>query len=293
MSDRTTRAVLAQIRAMGCDTFELGLFDPNAGDRAPVMLPRVWDRETLLRSIPWLRRENRDGRNVFCRPKNEHSLSLVDDLTAPAVMEMKQSGFEPALVVETSPRNFQAWVNHGRPLPAALSTAVAKALARRFGGDAGAADWRDFGRLAGFTNRKEKYRNAETGLFPFVHLVEGRGGVYRESVRFVERVEVELELEAKRRHELREAALRSVRPDRLKSIEEFRSDSRYAGDGTRIDLAYAIYALSHGADAGTVEAAIESRDLSHKGNEKRQADYIDRTIRKALRVIEGCADRGR
>ena len=50
-----------------------------------------------------------------------------------------------------------------------------------------------------------------------------------------------------------------------------------------------FYALSHGASAAEVEVAIRSRDLSHKGNERRQNDYVERTIKKALATI----DRGR
>jgi hypothetical protein len=62
----------------------------------------------------------------------------------------------------------------------------------------------------------------------------------------------------------------------------------YAGDGTRIDLAYAIYAISHGASERQVEAAIRSRDLSHKGGDKRQAEYVERTVKKAL--ARACPD---
>ena len=68
----------------------------------------------------------------------------------------------------------------------------------------------------------------------------------------------------------------------MKGIEAFRADPRYGGDGTRVDLAYAVYAVAHGADVEDVRAALRSRDLSHKGNEKRQSDYIERTVRKAL-----------
>jgi hypothetical protein len=45
---------------------------------------------------------------------------------------------------------------------------------------------------------------------------------------------------------------------------------------------YAIYASSHGAAEAEIEAAIQSRDLSHKGGERRQADYVGRTIKKAF-----------
>jgi protein-disulfide isomerase len=59
----------------------------------------------------------------------------------------------------------------------------------------------------------------------------------------------------------------------------------YGGDGTRIDLAYAIYALSRGASEEQVKAAIRSRDLNHKGNDRRQDDYVDRTVKKALAAV--------
>ena len=49
-------------------------------------------------------------------PKESITFSLVDDLTVAAVQKMKNEGFTPALVVETSPGNFQAWLDHGQIL---------------------------------------------------------------------------------------------------------------------------------------------------------------------------------
>ena len=72
----------------------------------------------------------------------------------------------------------------------------------------------------------------------------------------------------------------------MKSIGIFRADPRYGGDGTRVDLAYAVYAIAHGCTEAEVEAAIRSRDLSHKGTERRQQDYVERTIKKALAATE-------
>ena len=163
--DRTTRAAQQQIAAMGTQVFEVGLFKPSAAEEGrAVMIPRIWDSATLIRSIPWLRMQNADGRNIYVRPKGEHDLSLVDDLSADAVKRMKATGFTPAAVVETSPGNFQAWLKHPRQLPRELSTMAARKLAEEFGGDRGAADWRHFGRLAGFTNRKPKYMTARRAL---------------------------------------------------------------------------------------------------------------------------------
>ena len=126
-----------------------------------------------------------DGRNIYVRPERTARFLalLVDDLTADAVKRMKMTGFTPAAVIETSPGNFQAWLKHPRQLPRELSTMAARKLAEEFGGDRGAADWRHFGRLAGFTNRKAKYMTA-SGLFPFVRLIEAPGIRYPEGERF-------------------------------------------------------------------------------------------------------------
>jgi hypothetical protein len=286
--DRTLEAVGRQIAAMGCDVFEVGLFKPEAVSE-PIMLPRTWDSEALMRSVPWMRLENRNGRNVYIRPRGEHNLTLVDDLKADAVAAMRREGFSPALVVRTSPGNHQVWLKHPTQLDRELGTAVARALAERFGGDRGAADWRHFGRMAGFSNRKTKYCDPETGLYPFVLLLEAEGRVYPEAQRFLASVSGELDRKRESRERLVERVASrssSTGPTTLKTIDAFRSDARYGGDGNRIDLAYAIYAFAHGVEAPEVAVAIRSRDISHKGNERRQAEYVERTVSKALAAIE-------
>jgi hypothetical protein len=285
--NRTSVVIEHQLTAMAADLFEVGLYNPDAGPTESVMIPRVWDAETILKSLPWLRHQNRNGRNVYVRPKGEHNLSLVDDLRKDAVLTMREAGFDPAVVVETSSGNFQAWLKHPERLTKEVGTALARALAEKFGGDSGAADWRHFGRLAGFTNRKAKYCDASTGLYPFVRLIQAEGGVYREAERFLAGVKNDIERQRAERERSREHIGQiAVLPKEQKTIDVFRADARYRGDGTRIDLAYAVYALSRGSGVTQVEAAIRSRDLSHKGNERRQNDYVQRTIKKAMATIE-------
>jgi hypothetical protein len=248
------------------------------------MLQRTWDAEAVIRSIPWMRFQNLTGRNVYIRPRGEHELTLLDDLSADAVARMKPSGFAPALVVETSAGNFQAWLKHNQHLPKELSTAVARKLAAEFGADQGSADWRHFGRLSGFTNRKLQ-RRLENGQFPFVRLVEATGQRYPHAERFVDGVRKQLEHDAARRRSTVEQSHAQQR-QHVKSIDAFRSNPIYGGDNTRVDLAYAVYALSRGVPEESVAAAIRSRDLSHKGNERRQDEYVARTVNKALFTIE-------
>jgi hypothetical protein len=100
-------------------------------------------------------------------------LSLVDDLNAEAIARMTAGGFQPAVVIETSPGNFQVWLNHGRILcDRTFSTQVAKELARRFRGDPSSADWHHFGRLAGFM---------------FVRLHQRTGRAYDAAEQFLEK----------------------------------------------------------------------------------------------------------
>jgi hypothetical protein len=285
MKSRTLLAVEQQINAMGCEVYEIGLFKPHvpgSGSREPEMLPRTWDSATLLKSVPWLRYQNSQGRNIYIRPKGEHHLSMVDDLTAEAVKRMKTEGFAPSLVVETSPGNFQAWVNHGEILPQRLSTLAARAIAEKFDGDRGAADWRHFGRLAGFTNRKQKYQGTY-GDFPFVKIIGNwQAAAYTKAAEFLATIR---KLTAQRDAELARSTM-VISDRRLLSIDDFRANPTYAGDGNRIDLAYAVYALSHGLSTDSVTQAIRSRDLSKKGSESRQADYSARTIAKAQARVE-------
>src|SRR5215471_16400496 len=139
------RLVRLQLRAMGCERFDLGI-KRDAGEMILREEQAALDIET---TIKWLRHENAKGAHIYVRPAGLHALSLIDDLSAEAIERMKAEGFEPAAVVETSPNNFQVWLNHGQVLEAAMSTRVAKALVERFGGDPSSSDWRHFGRLAG------------------------------------------------------------------------------------------------------------------------------------------------
>jgi RepB DNA-primase from phage plasmid len=278
----TLEAVEKQIRAMSSKAFEIGLFDPHATQGA--MLPRVWGRDTLLRSVSWLRLKNAEGRNIYIRPAGEHCLSLLDDASIQVIERLKSEGFAPAVVLETSPGNFQAWLHHGQILPKALSTLAARLLASRFGGDLASADWRHYGRLAGFTNRKGKYRKTD-GNFPYVRLHEATGVVYSRAVAFLEEVKALYKAEESRLSPRAYLNRRSPCRSNLKSIEEFRAKSIYGGDHTREDLAYAVYALAHGVPESEARSALASRDLTHKGDKKRQQDYIDRTIEKARERI--------
>ncbi len=285
--DKTTDAVIRQVKAMDSSVFEVGLFKPQVAPGEWAMIPRTWDTDALVRSVSWLRHQNREGRNIYIRPAGEHNLSLVDDLTQRSVTEMKRSGFDPAVVVETSPGNYQAWLKHPEQLSKEMGTAVARELAERFEGDPGAADWRHFGRLGGFTNRKDRHMNSATGMFPFVRVTEATGRSYSQASSFLAAVSAGVEATKRQDRDARiqQQPLAAITNVQLKTIEDFRGNAKYGADATRVDLAYALYAFSRGVDQAEVRAAIATRDLSHKGNERRQEEYLDRTLKKASELV--------
>jgi len=176
--DRTGRAMVAQLRALGAQQVEVGLLHGPTNR----MTSRVWTPDEAQAALSWLRRENMRGCNVYVRPvawqgsaPASAGIVLVDDLTREGVAQLHRDGLRPAVVTETSPRNYQAWVRLSpAPLAPALATQAAKELAARYDGDRASADWRHYGRLAGLTNRKPS-RVQPDGRSPYVLLHESSG----------------------------------------------------------------------------------------------------------------------
>jgi len=275
------RLVRAQLRAMSCGRFDLGI----RRDAGEMILREGQGAPEIEATIRWLRHENAKGAHIYIRPAGTHSLSLIDDLTADAIERMRADGFEPAVVVETSPNNFQAWLNHGQVLEAAMSTRAAKALVERFGGDPASADWRHFGRLAGFTNPKRE-RQLPSGMRPFARLRSAKGRFYSRAAEFLARVSEDEQHQRETVKGERPHTTQRRRTERVgvKALKEFHDDAIYAGDLHRADMAWAKHAAGCGLTLGQIKAELlNGRDLSKKGDHKRQVEYVTRTAEKALR----------
>ena len=230
----------------------------------------------------WLRRENARRAHIFVRPHGLARLTLVDDLSSGALNSMKRAGFAPTLVVETSPRNFQVWLKHARVFSNRESgTVAARELAARFQGDPSSADWRHFGRLAGFINQKPN-RRLPNGLQPVALLRESSGAVFAAACRF--QLEVDRMVEQARLLRLAQLRLCSSSDRHTKrSLSDFHQHARYCGDLHRADMAWASYAARHGVSATEIAAEIcGARDLTKKGGIRRQKAYGERTAAKEI-----------
>ena len=275
------RMVRTQVRAMGCERFDLGI----RRETGEMLLREGQDTADIEAAIKWLRHENAKGAHIYVRPAATHALSLIDDLTAEAIARLKVEGFEPAVAVETSPNNFQAWLNHGQVLQAEVSTRAAKELAELFGGDLSSADWRHFGRLAGFTNPKPE-RQLSSGLQPFARLRSAAGGVYSHAAEFLIEIERKVQLAQLQTMESRKPRSYARQIEEIKPLKMFQADSIYGGDFHKADMAWAIHAASCGLTLEQIrDELLNGRDLSKKGNLQRQVEYAGRTAQKALERI--------
>jgi RepB DNA-primase from phage plasmid len=267
------------LEALGCLRFDVGVRRLDG----KMLLREGWSSGQVLKSLLWLRRENFNFGHVYVRPFGVHNLSLVDDVTAHTVADMKMQGYEPTAVIETSPGNLQVWLKHGQVLDEVTSTRAAKALARRFGGDLSSADWRHFGRLAGFTNPKPE-RQLPSGMRPFARLRSAKGRIYSKAMEFVAEIRSsDGGQQAQGEEPWKPRRRRPVGRAGVIPLEEFHTAPTYGGDLHRADMAWAKHAAGRGFTLEQIkDELLNGRDLSKKGSRKRQLEYAERTARKAI-----------
>ena len=198
MEDRgfflTWQAIRRQLAAMPNDLYLVRLIHNLTG--RPFPGERLWTAAQLVgaATIRFLRARNCEGCDIYLHPyagDQNAGYILVDlDHADSAAMDlMRANGHDPCVVVQTSPGHLQAWLHLSRqPLPPALATAVAKHLARAYGGDLASADWRHLGRLAGFTNQKP-LRRQSNGYAPWVRLLYAQLGLARNGASLVQAAE--------------------------------------------------------------------------------------------------------
>jgi hypothetical protein len=122
-------------------------------------------------NIKYYQHLNANNYNIFLSPQRggvDGCFVLLDDIRIETIKTLQVDGLEPYYYIETSPRNYQAILM----LPEINNIAlISKELARKYGSDPASTDPGHFFRLAGFTNRKEKYLT--NGLYPFVKFYSG------------------------------------------------------------------------------------------------------------------------
>lgn len=274
--DRTRTALQRQLKGMGLELFEVSII--RSDEHRSVNL---WTPAEILARLPNLKRANLAGAHLYIRgPRDhDHDLILLDDLDRFTFDRMKAAGHDPAVTVETSPGSVQAWLRLGRPASAEVRHDVSRHLTHLYGGDPGAIDPHQSGRIAGFTNRKPEHKSARG--FPFVLLLSAPGKVAPASAELIHPAEVRIQTELQRQQsrftKLKVDAGEGEVADTLISAWEREYKDR-GGDLSSVDFAVCCQALKAGHEPDNIAAALEVV-ADRKGRHTR--DYAERTVRAA------------
>ena len=291
-ADRSAAAAAAQMKAIGAERYEIGIRDAATGK----MMNRVMTQsEVLNTALPWLKRMNARGNDVYMRPAIAGSSGavMVDDVTIEKIEQMKRDKLEPAAAIETSPGNYQVWIRFkDGQLSKDELKAIARALAQKYEGDMNSADGEHYGRLAGFTNQKPKHKRESDGRQPFVLLRDNHGAIASDGAGVLQRYEQAKDThDTQREREQRITALQQPQQQRGSAAgQEYarqakRLMQRYGAetDYSRMDYMIAKDMASKGWSATEIEKsivtaspAIESRKAGHI------EDYARRTTARAL-----------
>ncbi|MBE0437210.1 MAG: hypothetical protein IBX56_15565 [Methylomicrobium sp.] len=291
--DRTRVAIARQLKGMGCGLYDVGIRHAERG-----MLNREWTEAEIIKSLDWLKRENVKGCDIYIRPTRSAARSrliLIDDLSLGTIARLRQGPHSPAVTVQTSPGNFQAWLKLDDDQPADVRREVARYLAREYGGDPNSADSAHYGRLAGFTNRKPQHIDG-IGRSPYVLLDSYNGrpalGAIELVRRAVETVEIEREqarsMAAHVKHEARRMpgggtltaeALASWYLDLWQGLITHFGDQF---DASRADWMAAVAMFGKGCSFQEVAGAICEHSPGIVGRKGASvANYVTRTVGKA------------
>ena len=246
-----TRMLATFAAADDVDRFDVGALD-HATDR--MSLREEWRRGQISRSTGWMAARNTTGSSIYIRPARAlkaHPWVLIDDLTA-AALEKVRKDHPPGVVVETSPRSFQAWVRIQRSVPVDTRTAIARTLAQAYGGDPGGVGGNQFGRCPGTTNQKSDRRLAN-GHAPFATLRHAGGEIVTVTIPDEET---------------------TTRPPPMATGETDPAPARRGDQSTR-DFAVACRLVEAGRHDEEIMRAIQAARLDKKAQ---RHDYLERTV---------------
>jgi hypothetical protein len=297
MNNRTLSEILHQIQAMNCSEYKIGIF--NGKDKK--MINRDFlDHNSIFKLVPWLAYQNYSGKDIYITQASnlDRALILVDDVSDFQINEMARRGVAPACVVETSPHNFQVWVSLGsEPMSKPERKIAATLLAKEFKGDMASVDANHYGRLAGFTNRKEKHLTSVG--YPFVLCRDANGRAADKSHAVREWVKKKYLYENKESGQISfvEVNNSNAFKSRMNPMEAFKKyfaewswHTKLKGnalDNSRGDFAVVCRMLKEGYSKELVILAlienspdIQNRKLNHID------DYAIRTVNAAFKAIQ-------
>ena len=150
-------------QSLPADYYIIRLVDAS-GKR--ITQPRRYSHRQLIKSWKYLRYMNHQGYHVYGRPEG-YEFIFIDDIPRKKLLDLVK--LKPALAMESSPNNFQAFL-HLQQLPdsRAHAASICRNVCSYLDADLGSAEPDHVGRLPGFCNLKPEHQ--KNGKYPLVIL---------------------------------------------------------------------------------------------------------------------------
>ena len=283
-------------------------------------MTRGFSSEELEAHMPEMLRFQKRGENIYYTPLSDgrHHI-LIDDMTRESLKRLQEDGFRPAVVLESSPGNYQCLLTIpklGTEFDRDVGNRITERLNREYG-DKKLCGCIHPHRAPGFENRKPKHRR-EDGGYPQVKLLFAERRECGKALALARRIDHEYAEAAKKRQaERRTFPMPGVRPGDPEAayythLENIRRHLTIE-DYSRVDAMIALRMRSNGHSRESVEETIRVcaptiRDSPTGRNwqryAERTADYAfgpagDRDLernaqhRKLWRKIEGIKEKER
>jgi hypothetical protein len=286
--------------AVGAERFRVVVTDFSQGNGTQAfILDKKADglegktREGVLESMSKLRQYEHYGKNINVVPlsSDKHHI-LIDDMSVQSLEQLKQDGYLPSCVIESSPGNFQAILTvpkleekeagdrEAQDCAAqdreaqdreAQDREAANALTKELNtqyGDPKLSGAIHAHRLPPFTNQKPKHRR-EDGTYPETRLAEAEGGTCEKASKELENIRTRLAGEAEKlrrdqEHRARSASIAgdwsngatdpggAYRTHWRDVLEKLQGDTDYS----RVDAMVGLRMRATGYSAGQIFSAI-------------------------------------
>jgi hypothetical protein len=242
----------------------VGIMNPDKG---------LWSVAPSANQIGYLKAMNAGGYHIFMKPEDERRFLLLDDIPQKRLKRQKEHDrFKPGrLVVETSPDNFQVWIKTGRN----INNPEKRYWIRYFKADSACDPNFRWGRCPGFRNRKDKYEH--DGQYPLSRLI----WVDWKDIAKLPKVDIPKEEKTAPKAPVRIKSVNRKMSTPIKRIDYDR------GGESETDFSYVLALLRRDFDIDEIKDRLlsERSDWTHHKGEKRQAAYLERTVRRALEII--------
>ena len=228
-------------------------------------MTRGFSPDELEAHMPEMLRFQRRGENIYYTPLSDdrHHI-LIDDMTRDSLKHLQEDGFRPAVVLESSPGNYQCLLTIprlGTEFDRDVGNRITERLNREYG-DKKLCGCIHPHRAPGFENRKPKHRR-ENGSFPQVKLLFAERRECGKALALARRIDHEYaEAVEKRKTEQRRFTMPDVHPGDPASayyahLENIRRHLTIE-DYSRVDAMIALRLRSNGHSRESVEETIRA-----------------------------------